>query len=221
MVEVPGVEHISILYAPRTHEEILTWLGAPDGPAPAPANRAFAGLALLAAFGFAFSPLANLLLGPVKSGAADAEGPVVAGRFGLLWVTAATLLAAVVAAATILVGIGYVLGAGGGSEAPVQRITMSGAGGAAASIALLARDEAGNWPMTLEVTGLAPLPRGETYTLWLTRGDELAESCGTFAVASGTTTVPLNAPYQLKKFDGWVVVRSGTERPFLLSTETS
>ena len=35
-------------------------------------------------------------------------------------------------------------------------------------------------------------------------GDGSAESCGTFAVASGTTTVPLNAPYQLKKFDGWV-----------------
>ena len=43
----------------------------------------------------------------------------------------------------------------------------------------------------------------------------------TFAVAAGTTTVPLNAPYSLKEFDGWVVVRTGTERPFLLTTGTA
>jgi hypothetical protein len=58
------------------------------------------------------------------------------------------------------------------------------------------------------------------YTLWLTNGGELAQSCGEIAVAAGTTTVPRSAPYPLKKFDGWVVVRTDTERPFLLTTET-
>ena len=64
--------------------------------------------------------------------------------------------------------------------------------------------------MTLEVAGLEPLPDGSTYTLWLTRDGSPAESCGAFVVASGTTRVPLNAPYPLKTFDGWVVVKSGT-----------
>ena len=75
--------------------------------------------------------------------------------------------------------------------------------------------------MTLEVSGLAALPKGKTYTLWLTRNGKLAESCGTFAVAAGTTTVPLNAPYPLKEYDGWVVVRTGTTQPFVLQTETA
>jgi len=98
---------------------------------------------------------------------------------------------------------------------------MTGPAGATATIALLASDAAGNWPMTLEVSGLPPLPRGETYTLWLTRNGELAESCGSFTVAAGTTKVPLNAPYRLRQFDDWVVVRTGTAGPILLRTTTA
>ena len=71
--------------------------------------------------------------------------------------------------------------------------------------------------MTLQVSGLAPLPEGKTYTLWLTRGGKLAESCGTFVVAAGSTKVPLNAPYRLKQFDGWVIARTGSNT-VLLST---
>ena len=41
--------------------------------------------------------------------------------------------------------------------------------------------------------------------------------CGTFVVAGGTTEVPLNAPYHLKDYDGWVIVRTGAKTP-LLST---
>ena len=43
----------------------------------------------------------------------------------------------------------------------------------------------------------------------------LAEPCGTFAVASEETNVPLNAPYKLRSFDGWVVVPAGAEEPVL------
>jgi hypothetical protein len=30
----------------------------------------------------------------------------------------------------------------------------------------------------------------------------------------------LNAPYRLKDYDGWVVVRTGSSKPFLLRTAT-
>ena len=128
-----------------------------------------------------------------------------------------TTVAAIAIAATLLFGIGYAVGGRDAPASPVQTIAMSGPAGATASIALLAKDAAGNWPMTLEVSGLPALPEGETYTLWLTRDGELAESCGSFVVAAGTTKVPLNAPYRLKQFDDWVIVRTGSTRPLLRS----
>lgn len=129
-----------------------------------------------------------------------------------------TAIAAVAVAATVLFGVGYAIGGRDSPQKPVRSIAMNGPSGATATIDLLSKDAAGNWPMTLEVSGLAALSDGETYTLWLTRDGKLAESCGAFAVAAGTTTVPLNAPYPLKQFDGWVVVRTGTTQPFLLRT---
>ena len=129
-----------------------------------------------------------------------------------------TAIGAVAIAATILFGVGYTIGARNGPGAPVETITMTGANGAEATIDLLAQDEAGNWPLTLNVSGLPPLAQGSTYTLWLTREGELAESCGTFVVAEGTTEVPLNAPYPLRAFDGWVVVKTGTTEPLLAET---
>ena len=95
---------------------------------------------------------------------------------------------------------------------------MEGPAGATASIALLPPDKAGNWPMWLEVAGLPALPAGKSYTLWLTKDGALAESCGSFVVADGTTRVPLNAPYKLRQFDSWVIVRTGTTSPLLRST---
>ncbi len=128
-----------------------------------------------------------------------------------------TAIAAVALAACVLFGVGYAIGGRDVPKGPVRTIAMTGDSGATASIALLAADAAGNWPMSLEVSGLPPLPEGKTYSLWLTRGGKLAEPCGAFAVAAGTTKVPLNAPYRLKQFDGWVIVRTGTKVP-LLST---
>jgi hypothetical protein len=69
--------------------------------------------------------------------------------------------------------------------------------------------------MELRVSGLQP----GRYELWLTRQGKLAEPCGAFAIAAGETTVPLNAPYVLRDFDGWVVVPSGGAAP-VLTTET-
>jgi len=131
------------------------------------------------------------------------------------WRKPAIAAAAIAIAATVLLATGYTIGRLNSPAQPVRTIAMAGAPGATASIALLPRDAAGNWPMTLEVSGLAPLPAGQTYTLWLTRGGKLAESCGTFVVAAGPTKVPLNVPYKLKQFDGWVVVRTGSTKVLL------
>ena len=126
-----------------------------------------------------------------------------------------TSIAAVAIAATVLFGVGYAIGSRDAPPAPVHTVAMTGAGGATATLEVLPNDEAGNWPMTLSVTGLPPLPAGQSYTLWLTKNGKLAKSCGAFVVAAGTTTVPLNAPYRLKQFDDWVIVRTGTTEPLL------
>jgi Anti-sigma-K factor rskA len=131
-----------------------------------------------------------------------------------------TAIAAVAIAATLLFGIGYAIGGRNSPPEPVQTVAMTGPSGATASIQLLAIDRAGNWPMTIAVKGLASLPKGKTYGLWLTRDGKLADPCGTFVVGPGTTEVPLNAPYHLKEYDGWVVVKSGTKGPFVLRTTT-
>ena len=81
------------------------------------------------------------------------------------------------------------------------------------------KDAAGNWPMELEVHGLPALAADRRYELWLTKDGKLVEPCGTFAVAAGETEVPLNAPYVLRDYDGWVVVVDGSTTPVLRTAE--
>lgn len=118
-------------------------------------------------------------------------------------------IAAAAAVALVGFGAGYVVGDRGPD---VERTVVMRGDGALASLDVFAVDEAGNWPMRLRVEGL---PAGPTYELWLTRNGELAEQCGVFTVGTGTTEVPLNAPYKLKEFDGWVVVEAGETAPLL------
>jgi hypothetical protein len=120
-----------------------------------------------------------------------------------------TAAAAAAVAAAALFGVGYLVGKAPG-DAPVQTIAMSGSG-ATAQLDLFDKDAAGNWPMTIRVEGLAP----GSYELWLTKGGKLADSCGAFRVSAGETEVPLNAPYRLSDYDGWVVVATGTDEPLL------
>ena len=127
---------------------------------------------------------------------------------------AAVLVAAAVAAAAF--GIGFLVG----DEAPPSPVRVvglappAGATNARASLAIFDVDKGGNWPMELTVRDLRGGP-GAAYELWLTRGGKLADSCGTFAVAGEKTIVELNAPYKLKRYDGWVIVRAGTTTPVL------
>lgn len=121
-----------------------------------------------------------------------------------------TAVAAAALVAVGLFGLGYVAG-GGPEPGPVRTVAMSGPQNASAELDVFEVDEAGNWPMELRVQGL----RAGRYELWLTRGGELAESCGVFAVSGDEVTVPLNAPFALRQFDGWVVVPSGQDEPVL------
>jgi hypothetical protein len=131
-----------------------------------------------------------------------------------------TAVAAVAVAALVLFGIGYTVGGRGKPPEPVRTVALSGPAGASATIDLQPIDAEGNWPMILGAEGLPALRQGETYTLWLTRGGELADPCGTFAAGQAAAEIWLNAPYELKTYDGWVVVRTGTTTPFLLRTTT-
>lgn len=130
---------------------------------------------------------------------------------------ALALIAAALVAA--LFGAGYVVGGRADDVKPVAVITMSGLGegrGAAASIELLPQDESGNWPMNVRLRGLKPSKdREDYYELWLTKDGKLADSCGRFTVHPGLTTVTLSVPYGLRRYDGWVVTRRGSDRVLL------
>ena len=97
-------------------------------------------------------------------------------------------------------------------------VAMSGPTGARASLEIFELDKAGNWPMELEVSGLAPTRDGQLFQLWLTKDGKPAALCGSFLTdPDGTAVVPMNAPWRLNDFDGWIVVERGSTTP-LLST---
>jgi len=127
------------------------------------------------------------------------------------------LIAAALSA--VLFGSGYLLGGRSDDVRAERVIPMAGVNdgrGASASIELLPQDASGNWPMAILVRGLAPSrDREDFYELWLTRDGRLADSCGRFTVHTGLTSVMLSVPYGLKRYDGWVVTRQGSDTPVL------
>ena len=94
---------------------------------------------------------------------------------------------------------------------------MTGAAGASASLEVFEIDDAGNWPMELEVEGLAPPADGGRYELWLTKNVESSRRSAepSSSRSEGSTVVPMNAPWRFSEFDGWVVVEAGSETPVL------
>ena len=137
---------------------------------------------------------------------------------------AAFVLAAAVAAAAF--GVGFLIGDHGSSEFPAKgpAVAMHGTAPgsvAKASILIGDRDEVGNWPLLVRITGLKPLGNGGWYELYLTRKGKPAAWCGSFAInSSGRTTVHFSVPYRLKGFDGWIVTDSvrPPDRQVLLTT---
>jgi hypothetical protein len=131
------------------------------------------------------------------------------------WAATAALAAAL---AVVAFGAGFLFGDRTDAPDPERVVAMAGTGAAEsarASLAVYPVDEAGNWPMELTVQDLPPPPGGGTYELWLTKHGKLADTCGTFATGDGDTVVPLNAPFPLREYDGWVVVPTGSTAPVL------
>jgi hypothetical protein len=131
-------------------------------------------------------------------------------------------IAAVVGVAAFLGG--FVSGRAKDPFPEVFKVQMQGtaqAANASATINVGKADEAGNWPLKIIVHGLKPLPKGQYYEMFLTSGHQAAASCGTFRVAQSGDTVRLNAPYNLRRFDGWIVTleRPGSgKHPVVLTT---
>jgi hypothetical protein len=128
------------------------------------------------------------------------------------------LLAVAAALGVLVFAAGYLAG-GGPDYETFESLQMSGtaaASGASATIDVFDADSAGNWPMEINVSGLAPSTSGKRYQVWLTRDGELAALCGSFlAEPDGTAAVPMNAPFRLSEYDEWVVVEEGSERVLL------
>ena len=132
---------------------------------------------------------------------------------------------ALIAAALVVAvfGVGYVVGGRSDDVEAVRVIPMAGVNdgrGASASIELLPQDaeDNGNWPMNVRLRGLEPSrDRQDFYELWLTKDGKLTDSCGRFTIHSGLTTVTLSVPYGLRRYDGWVVTRHGSNE-ILLTT---
>jgi hypothetical protein len=83
---------------------------------------------------------------------------------------------------------------------------------ASAKIQIGSRDSNGNWPLRVEARGLPKLKTG-FYEMFLTHGKQMF-TCGTFGGAGARTVkVRLNAPYQLQRGDGWIVVKELPGRP--------
>jgi hypothetical protein len=96
------------------------------------------------------------------------------------------------------------------------------AAAASATIHVGKADEAGNWPLKVVVRGLKQLPKGQYYEMFLTKEHKPVATCGTFRVAQSGDTIRLNAPYNFRSFDGWVVTleRPGSgKHPVVLRTK--
>jgi hypothetical protein len=156
-----------------------------------------------------------------------AEAPAAIGRVS--WMPrrrrgAAFALAAGVTAAAF--GVGFLIGDRGSSQfqsqgSPIAMHAVASGSPAKASILIGSRDEVGNWPLLVRVSGLKPLPKGVWYELYLTKNGKTAAWCGAFSVnASGRTTIHFSVPYRLKDYNGWIVTPSTPRRspPVLLTT---
>ena len=144
------------------------------------------------------------------SGVARMQRRRVVKRRGLLLLAAALSIVVVFAA-------GYAVSnsrqSGGNSSAGGVAKTLELTGTRQAPNAQATLDvwkpQAGNWPMTLNVTGLPKLPPHGYYYVYRVRDGKPWAPCGAFRVASPSQalTLTLNAPYKLRKGDTWVVTR--------------
>jgi hypothetical protein len=122
-------------------------------------------------------------------------------RWALVAVLAATL-------ALIAFGGGFLTGHSHAKPAAfdTQRVVSMQGKGSVAFLKIGWKDNAGNWPMQFEVSGLPQQkdPRAY-YVLWLSRNGKPVAACGSFRVNARNTTIHLSVPYKFSRFNGWVV----------------
>jgi hypothetical protein len=124
----------------------------------------------------------------------------------------ALLAAAIVVLLLVFLG-GYIAGNGNDNSVSGAHVLQlkgtSLAPTALASLRIEPVDSAGNWPMRLSAVGLPKLPARGYYEVFVTRNGKIWAPCGSFVVKNAKTgiSVPLNAPYRLRKGDNWVVTR--------------
>lgn len=147
--------------------------------------------------------------------AAGRRGEVIPMRVPPLRRVALLAAAALIALAF---GVGYLLGdRGQGDEAAptflptevVQLKPVAKSSDAAVVVQLGGGPGDGNWTMLLTAENLPHLPKGDYYTLFMTKGGKRIVVCGTFNVAGGIkrTTVRFNVAYDRSEFDGWSLTR--------------
>jgi hypothetical protein len=108
-------------------------------------------------------------------------------------------------------------GGGGGGPNFVEEValvaTANAPEAAEMTLSVVELDDAGNWRMSGDVSGLPPLADDHYYEAWLTKGDELAEPCGRFVVDEDgrAENVWFTAPYRFSEFDRWVAVEVGPD----------
>jgi hypothetical protein len=129
---------------------------------------------------------------------------------------AGVAIAACLAGAAFGIGL-WAGGDGDGGPNFVEEVTLAATAnapqGAEMTLSVLELDDAGNWRMSGNVSGLPPLAEDHYYEAWVTKGGELAEPCGRFVVdeSGHAENVWLNAPYRFSEYDRWVVVEVGPD----------
>jgi hypothetical protein len=136
------------------------------------------------------------------------------------------LLAAAVAVIGVVFGVGFVSGNRSmSSAAPVVQVSLKGTAAAPRAKATLdvMQSVSGNWPMTLEVSGLPSVAAPTYYVVWLVRHGKPLAPCGSFVVSkpTGSLTLSLNAPYALQNGDTWIVTRQKYGRHAVRTTVLS
>jgi hypothetical protein len=124
---------------------------------------------------------------------------------------AGAMLALAAAIALIAFLGGFVAGQRKGDQFnEVRAVAMHGTAAvptASATIRIGELEGGGNWPLKLAVYNLPKLPQKGYYEMLLTRKGKPSASCGTFVSSGRSVTVRLNAPYNLRRYSGWVVTR--------------
>jgi hypothetical protein len=138
---------------------------------------------------------------------------------------AGALLALAAAIALVALIGGYVAGRHGNDTfSTFKSLPMHGtaiAQTASATIDVGDIDKSGNWPLRVELRNLPSLPRGGYYEMFLTKHGKPVATCGAFVTSGTSSTVRLNAPYSLRRYDGWVVtrhLRGSHNNPVVLTT---